>query len=325
MASVAKPGNVAPIESQGYHGVPLLQEPHWNWLVTGYFFLGGISGTSAAIAAWSSKNGSIGSAQLTRIATYISLATLAPCPPLLILDLTRPARFHHMLRAFRPSSPMSMGTWGLTLFGVAVSLVGLLQVADDFLPANASPIRATPLNFPRRLLLHLAGLSGLFVAGYTGVLLSATAVPLWSKRPALLGPLFLASAMSSGTAAVSAVAALTNLSEWDQQPLHHLETVATLAEGCLLLAWVIALGPTAKPLTVGLPGYVVRHGAAGAGVAGPLVLTALRHRLPRPVRRAATITASALTLAGVFALRFAVVNGGRLSAADPAATFEMTG
>jgi formate-dependent nitrite reductase membrane component NrfD len=314
-----------PVSDIGYYDVPVIHGPHWKWLVIGYFYLGGISGSAAVIAAASRLCGGATGGQVARIGTYVSFLSLVPCPLLLVLDLGRPARFFHMLRAFRASSPMSIGTWGLTAFSIISALATALQLVEDRLP--------DPGNHPgaaRRaagtLLALLGGLSGFFVAGYTGVLLAATAVPLWSKRPALLGPLFLASAMTSGTAAIAAVAAATKRGEDDLYArLRTLEMLSTLAEESLLVIWIMALGPTAKPISAGRLGAVVRHCAVGAGMALPLAVSAIAHYLPTRMRRAAAIVSAALTLGGVFAVRYAVVIGGRQSADDPRATFDMTG
>ena len=82
------------------------------------------------------------------------------------------------------SSPMSIGTWGLTAFGIISALATGLQLLED-----RSSRRGDRPGAARRaagdVLALLGALSGFFVAGYTGVLLAATAVPLWSKRPAL--------------------------------------------------------------------------------------------------------------------------------------------
>jgi formate-dependent nitrite reductase membrane component NrfD len=89
--------------------------------------------------------------------------------------------------------------------------------------------------------------------------------------------------------------------------------------------WIMALGSTAKPIAGGRLGAVVRHGAVGAGMALPLTVSALSLYLPRRLRRPAAVVSAALTLAGVFTVRYAVVVGGRQSADDPRATFDMTG
>jgi formate-dependent nitrite reductase membrane component NrfD len=310
---------------KGYYGVPVIHRPHWKWLVIMYFFFGGISGASAVIASFARlRNGSQG-ASLARIATYVSFLALAPCPLLLILDLGRPQRFLNMLRVFKTSSPMSIGTWGLTLFGMVITLSTVLQFGNDRAARAGRSSRGTKGPVARAIAL-LSALSGFFVAGYTGILLAATAVPLWSKRPILLGPLFLSSAMTSGTAAITAVATARRFEDRTaDHRLRTLETISTISEGVLLVGWIVALGPTARPLTEGRLGKVVRHGVVGTGIMLPLLISAAVDYLPRQLRRAATLIASALTLSGVFALRFAIVEGGRQSADDPQATFEMTG
>jgi formate-dependent nitrite reductase membrane component NrfD len=314
----------APVSHLGYYDIPVIHGPHWKWLIIGYFYFGGMSGGSAVIAAVSRLFGGTSGAQLARIATYVSFLSLVPCPVLLILDLGRPSRFWHMLRAFRPSSPMSIGTWGLTAFGVISTLTTGLQFLDD-----RSSCRGHRSGSARRVageaLALLGALSGFFVAGYTGVLLAATAVPLWSKRPALLGPLFLSSAMTSGAAVISAVASALEREESDAAAqLRALETLSTVAEESLLVIWIMALGSTAKPIVEGRLGGIVRHGAVGVGMALPLAVSALVPHLPRRVRRPATLVSAGLTLAGVFAVRYAIVMGGRQSAGDPQATFDMT-
>lgn len=316
-----------PAEAQeiGYYGVPVIHASHWKWLIVWYFFFGGISGAAAVLAAIARLSGGQEAARLSRAATYVSFVTFLPCPPLLILDLGRPLRFLNMLRTVRPSSPMSVGSWGLTAFGAIAALAAANQLASDIAHRRGHP----PSVIQDRAGLVLApfgAIFGFFLAGYTGTLLAATAVPLWAKRPALIGPLFLASSMASGTAAVSAAMAISQTNDEPKTArLHQLEGIATIAEGTLLAAWLVALGSTSKPLLEGHNGAVVRHGVVAAGMSAPLALTAIAANLPRPLRRVANLLAPALTLCGVFALRYAVVVGGRLSADDPQATFDMTG
>jgi formate-dependent nitrite reductase membrane component NrfD len=314
----------SPPAKAGYYDIPVIHGPHWKWLITGYFYFGGVSGASAAVGGFSRLFGGASGAELARIATYVSFVSLLPCPVLLILDLGRPGRFLHMLRVFRTSSPMSIGSWGLTAFGLISAVATGLQLLDD--RSSRGGDRRAARRPAGDVLALFGALSGLFVAGYTGVLLAATAVPIWSKRPALLGPLFLSSAMTSGAAAISAVAAGLEREEGGALArLRTLETLSTVAEESLLVMWIIALGPTAKPITEGRLGAVVRHGAVGGGMVIPLAISALLHHLPRRMRRPATLASAGLTLAGVFAVRSAVVLGGRLSADDPQATFELTG
>lgn len=312
----------------GYYGIPAIHGGHWNWMIPAYFYLGGISGSAAAIAGLAKLVDPDGTRTLCRTATFVSFAALVPCPALLILDLGRPARFLNMLRAFRTSSVMSMGTWGLTAFAALLSAAVARELATA---GRTQPIERQP-SYPSTTkvgpMLDAACVgAGLFVAGYTGVLLAATAVPLWSKRPQLLAALFLTAAISSGAAAIHAVSALQAPHPDDPafDALHHLEIVATAAKGALYLAWVTSLGETAGPLNDGKLRPIAWDTAVGVGVAAPLVLHAIGGRLPPRGRRAAVLLASACALVGGLALRYAVVQGGRMSADDPAATFSMTG
>lgn len=323
-AMPAKPGDAVDTAQVGYYGVPVIHGAHWKWLIIWYFFFGGISGSAAVIAAVARLSGGEEAARLSRTATYVSFAALLPCPPLLILDLGRPLRFLNMLRTVRPTSPMSLGSWGLAAFAAIATFAAMNQLTVDRARARGIP----PSAFQRRagfVLAPFAAISGFFVAGYTGTLLAATAVPLWAKRPALLGPLFLASAMTSGTAAVAAVHELSAPDdETVAQRLHRLEGIAAITEGALLACWLVSLGSTSKPLMEDHIGSVVRHGIVAAGLTAPLALTAASSKLPRRLRRLANVIAPALTLCGVFALRYAIVEGGRISANDPQATFDMT-
>ena len=189
--------------ARGYYGIPVIHRPHWKWLIIGYFYCGGISGTAAVLSSVARLLGGPSNARIARIAALVSFAALAPCPLFLILDLGRPSRFLNMLRAFRPSSPMSMGTWILTAFGMlSVLTVGSQRLLDR--SREQETRRGAAASAFLRASAPLFGILGFGVAGYTGTLLAATAVPLWSKRPWLLGPLFLSSAMTSGAAAVVA-------------------------------------------------------------------------------------------------------------------------
>jgi formate-dependent nitrite reductase membrane component NrfD len=304
----------------GYYGLPVLHRPHWKWLVISYFFLGGIAGASYVVASLADLAGGRANARIARAGRYLSFAALLPCPLLLILDLGRPERFLHMLRVVKLRSPMSLGTWGLLLFSACSTLAAGGQAArDGLLPAR--PLAAVPT----RGVGLLGTLPALFVSGYTGVLLAATAVPLWTKSYLLLGPLFLASALSSAAAALTALLAL-----WPGTPRATLERLARIerlalgTELALLLAERLVLGRTiARPLVAGHTGRVLRA-VVGGGLLLPLALHALAAPASGLVGRAGALASSLLALAGGFGLRYVVVMAGHASADDPAATFALT-
>jgi formate-dependent nitrite reductase membrane component NrfD len=315
---MSQPASSSPQELAGYYGQPAIHGPHWNWLITGYFFTGGISGGAAALAAAASVFGDEESERLRDHAVLVSFAALLPCPVFLILDLGRPARFLNMLRAFRPSSPMSIGTWGLSIFSVLETLSTATVLLRWFLGERSHPPR-----WAERILFAANGIGGLFLAGYTGTLLAATAVPLWSRRPEVLGPLFLTSGISSGCAATALSLQVSSNDADEDDALTVVDATASLVKAGLLAAWVTSLGDVNGPLTEGRRGKIVREGCILAGVVAPLVIEAATSRSPR-WQRAGRIAAAALSLAGTLALRYAVVSGGRASAADPRATFSVT-
>ena len=49
---------------------------------------------------------------------------------MLVLDLGDPLRFHHMLRVFKPSSPMSLGTWSLAAYSLPLTLIVAIEAAQ---------------------------------------------------------------------------------------------------------------------------------------------------------------------------------------------------
>src|SRR5206468_8063843 len=122
-----------------------------------------------------------------------------------IADLGRPERFLNMLRVFKPTSMMNLGSWGLTVFGLFTGVAVVAQLLHDVGPrVPLARLIAQPL----RLLSWLGLPPAMFVGSYTGLLLTATNVPLWAGNRLLMGPLFFSSALSTGLAATSLVARL---------------------------------------------------------------------------------------------------------------------
>ncbi len=185
--------NRAQIQGQdSYYGLPALKPPVWTWEVPLYFFIGGIAGVSACIAfiAHIFRADEV----LTLLALWIALAGAAICPVLLIADLGRPSRFLNMLRVFKLKSPMSMGAWIL----VAFSGCAFLAVFTSELVVCGY---GSPLVFGLRWLGEASGaLTGLLLASYTGVLIGATAIPVWFKHRRFLPAHFLTSGLGGSSA-----------------------------------------------------------------------------------------------------------------------------
>jgi formate-dependent nitrite reductase membrane component NrfD len=305
-----------------YYDVPMLKAPVWKWEIAGYFFLGGLSAGAYVLGRMAERFGGREYRDLSRAAAKVAVAAAVPCAPLLIKDLGDPKRFHHMLRVWKPSTPMNLGTWTVTAFNGAAALNLLREWALNRPPSErttldriADWVRRT--DAPIVAVTDLAGVPlGLLMAGYTGVLLSNTSTPLWSMNP-WLGALFSASAVSTGAAATSLALSLGGDSpdSPSHKALDQIDTAAHLAEAITLAGYLHRAGPLARPLT---RGGLRRHlwlGGAGVVVGEALKYLPFRGRLGRWAKVSSAVAA----LASGFWLRWAVIYGGRESAADPTA------
>src|SRR5262249_37173810 len=179
--------------------------PQWEWYIVWYFFLGGLAGGAYLLGTILRLLGDRRDADMARLAFLVALPALAICPILLTLHLGRPLRFLHMLvnsRApslnFKYWSPMSAGVWVLLIFG-AFAFVSFLEAV-----VGEERFRLLRGSFGR-LFIVVGAFFGVFLAGYTGVLLSVSNQPIWSDTWAL-GGLFLASGLSVAAAALALLA-----------------------------------------------------------------------------------------------------------------------
>jgi protein NrfD len=275
--------------------------PEWGWLVVLYFFFGGIAGGSYFIAALIDLFGDEADRPLARLGYLISFPAVLLCGPLLIVDLTRPERFWHMLiqserlvPMLKVWSPMSVGSWALTLFGAFsfVSFVGALGGA--FARLGRDPLR--------RPIALVGGGLGFFLASYTGVLLSVTNRPIWADT-SVLGLLFLCSAASTAAALMLLLAHRRRAIRPDS--LHRLSTFdnwAMVVELIALVALVASLGAVAQ-VWLSVWGLALLVGVVLIGILIPLLL----HLRPRLLGAASLPAAAVLALVGGFVLRAVVV------------------
>ncbi len=328
-ASAARlPIRSAQEESSGgpkYYDVPLLQKPVWRWEIASYFFLGGLSAGSYIISRLARHFISSDGGSLERTAAVIAATAVVPCAPLLIIDLGDPKRFHHMLRVVKLSSPMNLGAWALTGFSIAATCnagAALLPGAGRQLAARTGARHYGPAAFAA----DAAGIPlALVMAGYTGVLLSATSTPIWC-RSMWLGPLFSTSSLSAGTSAISLVIhgrrLLNGRTHRDAAAgkLKTVDAVLHMAEAATLAGYIKSAGELAKPLTQGR-----RKPMLAVAIGGMVAATILNEIPARGQTKNALKVASALCgLAGAFALRWAIVYAGHDSAADPAAARQVS-
>jgi formate-dependent nitrite reductase membrane component NrfD len=299
-------------DEPGYYGLPVLKRPHWKWEIALYFWAGGIAAGAYLIAAIADVFGDECDRATVKVGRLLALPLVLLCPLLLIKDLGRPEKFYNMLRIVKVKSPMSAGSWGLFVFGGFAGLSALLELAAG-----------DELRGARRMVALLGAPFGMFIGGYTGVLLSATAIPIWAKNRLLWGPTFIASAYSTGISAIVALLALAPRT--DPRTLERLERAHVLsltAEAGLLAASLAKLGAAGKPLTRGKWSSLFLPGAVGLGIALPLLLN-FRPGRGSPNRGTSFLRAVCVLLGGLL-FRTCVVYAGKDSADDPQAYFALT-
>ena len=297
-----------------YRDVPILKQPTWNHEVAAYFFFGGVSAGSAVLGSIAEVVGGERNKRRARTAHSVSFVSLLPCPPLLIDDLGMPERFHHMMRIFKPASPMNLGSWALLAHGAGATVLVMRMLADEGKLLSRFPFVTGLLRLlPERLLAGLGLPSALLLAGYTGVLLGTTSVPVWHTSP-LLGGLFMSSAFGTGIAATALATALTGGgSQEEGSELTALGATAGITEAALLAGYVATSGEGRPHLLAGLPGKLMA-GAAMCLAASTLIELASLATGKHDKR--ASVLSSVAALAGGALLRWAVVKAGRASAAD---------
>ena len=171
----------------------MVKTPGWELMIVWYFFLGGIAGGAYFTAAIADNFGSSRDSVVARIGYLLSLPLTAICGLLLIADLGVPTRFLNMLRVFKFWDPMSIGAWAVGIFG------GFTFVSSVLSFSSSDAVAAV-----RRKISLIGMFFGFFLAAYTGVLLSNSAMPFWADAR-LMGALFLASGGSTGMAAVALI------------------------------------------------------------------------------------------------------------------------
>jgi Ni/Fe-hydrogenase subunit HybB-like protein len=182
----------------GYTNLPVTKAPGWHGLIAWDALVNGMATGLFLAAAVSELAAHAVFASVAKVAYPVSLALLLVDLVLLVLDLGDPSRFHHMLRVFKPGSPMSVGTWSLTLFSLPLTAAAALSLLAEM-----------GMDFERaRILAVVLGLvPGFSAAAYKGVLLSTNAQPGW-KDARWLGSYLTNSAILIGCAELLLLAAL---------------------------------------------------------------------------------------------------------------------
>jgi formate-dependent nitrite reductase membrane component NrfD len=285
-------------EFTSYYGRPILKPPVWEARdIAGYLFLGGLAGGSSLLAAGA---GLTGRAQLSRAAKGGACAAVTLSLAALVHDLGRPARFVNMMRVFKVTSPMSVGSWLLGAYAPAAGVAAATAFTGR-LPRLGTAATAG------------AALLGPAVAAYTAVLLSDTAVPAWHDGYREMPFVFTGSAaMAAGGLGLLVAPA------GESGPARNLGLLGQITEMAAFERMTRRIGMVAEPYHRGRGGAYIRAGqvlgvigATGAALSGTRAVPAGRaRRIVAAVSGAALVGASAATRWGIF-------HAGMASARDP--------
>jgi formate-dependent nitrite reductase membrane component NrfD len=285
-----EPRLVPDAQPSSYYGRPIVKVPVWQQPdVPLYLYLGGVAGVSAILAEGAAATGRPALQRVSRLAAAggAALGTAA-----LVHDLGRPERFLNMLRVFKPTSPLSVGSWILAPFGGLAAGAAISEVTG---------------RLPRlgRLAGVGAGALGPALATYTGALISNTAIPAWHEAYREMPFLF------AGSASTAAGGIALMATPPDQAgPARRLAIIGAGVEITAAELLLKRLGMVAEPYQQGRPGVFMKT-ARNLTIAG--VAAAVLGRRSRPL----SVLAGASFQAASLLTRFGVFQAGLASAKDP--------
>ncbi len=277
-------------EVRSYHGQPVIKEPTWTWEIPCYFFTGGLAGASAGLAYLAELRGD---EVLSRRAWAVSLIGIGVSPLLLISDLGRPTRFLNMLRMFKVTSPMSVGSWILSVSGATTTVAAAHSWLGLF-PRLCKVARPT------------AAVFGLPLSTYTAALVANTAVPVWHEARLTLPLVFGSGAgLSAGAATMIAT------------PVQHAGPARRLAVGGAIAE--IAGNELMRRRLAEHGGPYQQDAPAKFGdiARGCLIAGSALSVIRGSSSRRAAAAAGALLLSGALSARWSVFKAGFDSVSDP--------
>jgi Ni/Fe-hydrogenase subunit HybB-like protein len=278
------------VTGSGYASGPVTKAPAWHGLVAWDMLFNGMTTGLFMVAAISELTVPDVFTSLAKIAYPVALILLLIDLLCLVLDLGDPLRFHHMLRVFKPSSPMSLGTWCLTIYSLPLTVAAAISLL---------PVGWTSPEWLRRLVVVIGLLPALGSAVYKGVLLSTNAQPGW-KDARWLGGYLTNSALMLGCAEMLVIAVLMKHASAVAilRPALGLLLVLNLVPLCLL---GVNLRPTLSNIYTRRELWSVGALSLGGGVLLPLVLLCV---VGRPL---SMLSAVMCILLGSLVIRFVII------------------
>ena len=301
-----------------------MHEITWGFPVVLDLFFAGLGAGSFCLAAIAARKQGQGWNACSRMGSFLAPAAVLAGLSMLVIDLGYKSRFWMTLTGFNVDSPMSVGSYLLSAFLVVSVLFAFYE-----LPASIRQsipwIGKRPMWERREWRNRLGGVGSVLALGvsvYTGVLLSASVIPLW--RNVSLPFLFFLSALVSGFAA-AAVLAMVSLAGTNPEAMAGLMAgpLQFLRKGyrmilplylLVLLVYVVSLWASPESrgavpgLMTGWSGLFWWLGAIGVGIAFPLNVVFSKKAIG--VRRAWVLFSSVLV--GGFLLRLVLVYSGQM-------------
>lgn len=274
---------------QGYYGKPIVKPHEWKPWVPAYFWVGGTAGAATVGTVLARMRGMH---DLARIYKRTALAGMIISPIFLTIDLGVKHRFYNMFRVFKPTSPMSVGSWLLGMLGGTLTVSTIAELLGIEWLSTVTEIMAAPL--------------GPAVASYTSVLISNTATPVWHEAYRELPFIFISSA-AGGAGAVGVLFG----PEDERGPAQRAMILGEIGKLVGVKAMQNNLGPVlSEPYHKGAAG-AMEKGAMLTGIAS--LLLAVAGRKNRVISQAA----AALSVVSGILERFTILEAGKQSAQDP--------
>jgi len=301
---------------------PESQAPQWEWYyIAMYFYIGGISAGAYFIGSLLELLKKEKLREISRTAYLTAFPLICITPVLLIADLGQPMRFWHLffytkdgMPYMNLTSPLSVGTWALLIYS-GMSFLSFLNALSEEGRLTSEALKKFHALFnrvPHKVYAAAGSFFGFFVAGYTGVLVNTTARPLWEATDPLFGPIFVASAASTGAAATALTMAWRKSVAQDAfAQLERFDRMVMVIELALIAAMIVVAGRYAVPLLTGMFGVMFLGGTVLLGVLVPLWLNWRRAASGSANDGMAMLTA-VLVLFGGLLLRISLVQAGQL-------------
>ncbi len=229
----------------------------WKWQIWLYLWAAGVAGGGYFIAYLINIFTGFTEEKLVKYATFVGVPFVGFGTLMLLIDLGKMERFWHLMLRFYFHSPMSIGTWVISLWIICAILLILIWLSETNLPLFSWFSRFN--NF-KNILEGITFILSPILIAYTGVLLSCTSIPLWKSF--LLPPLFVISASSTGLAAVILVMIVRG------EEIHHV-----MGQTSVLLSMFEAF--TLVLFLLSVPSHIIVKGALSFAFWGGVVVVAL--------------------------------------------------